>query len=99
MTASMWIVRRQGVTRAAKMCLLNTTAIPSRTLSSSKVLLDQAGEVKLTSERYPRLARGNFASLEEADLQRFRDILGPGGISLFPNIEYHCLTRPGVDLQ
>ena len=98
MTATMWIARRQGVTRAAKMCLVNT-AIPSRTLSSSKVLLDQAGEVKLTSERYPRLARGNFASLEEADLQRFRDILGPGNISLFPNIEDHCLVRPGVDLQ
>ena len=84
MTATMWIASRQGgATRAAKMWLTNSS-IPSRTLSSSSTLLDQAGEVKLTSERYPRLARGQFASLEEADLQRFRDILGPGDLSLFP---------------
>lgn len=37
-------------------------------------------EVKLTSERYPNLARGNFAVLEESDLQTFRDILGPGRV-------------------
>jgi len=79
MTATMWMARGQGVTKAAKICLLKTTP-PIRTLSSSKALLDLAGEVKLTSERYPRLARGQFASLEEADLQRFRDILGPGRV-------------------
>ena len=78
----MWMARgHQWVTRAAK--IVNTTKIPSRTLSTNKVLLEQAGEVKLTSERYPRLARGNFASLEEADLQRFKDILGPGDLFLF----------------
>merc|ERR1712038_1480680 len=30
--------------------------------------------------RHPKLARGQFASLEDADLQRFRDILGPGRV-------------------
>ena len=75
----MWVARRQEFTRAAKICLLNTT-VANRTISTSNALFDQQGEVKLTSERYPRLARGQFASLEEADLQRFRDILGPGDI-------------------
>jgi len=40
--------------------------------------------VQLTSERYPGLSRGNFASLEETDLQRFRDILGPGRVLTAP---------------
>ena len=68
-----------GLSRAANFCQILNKSMPSiRRLSSSRVLCDQPGEVKLTSERYPKLARGQFASLEEADLQRFRDILGPG---------------------
>ena len=97
MTATMWMARGQGVTRAAKICLMKTT-LPIRTLSSSRALLDLAGEVKLTSERYPRLARGQFASLEEADLQRFRDILGPGDLFLISHVQAR-LIRPGADLQ
>ena len=99
MTATMWMASKQGATRAAaKMCLMNRVIL-SRTLSSSKTLLDQAGEVKLTSERYPRLARGQFASLEEADLQRFRDILGPGDLFMISHLKKARLIRPGADLQ
>ena len=90
------MARGQGVTSAAKICLMKTP--PIRTLSSSKALFDLTGEVKLTSERYPRLARGQFASLEEADLQMFRNILGPGGIFLISNVQAR-LIRPGADLQ
>ena len=80
MTCPMWMANMQGgLSRAAKLCqILNKSTPTIRTLSSSRVLFDQPGEVKLTSERYPKLARGQFASLEEVDLQRFRDILGPG---------------------
>ena len=76
----MWMANMQrGLSRAAKLCqILNKSTPNIRTLSSSRVLFDQSGEVKLTSERYPKLARGQFASLEEVDSQRFRDILGPG---------------------
>ena len=40
--------------------------------------LGLSSQVKLTSERYPNLKRGNFASLNSEDIQAFQAILDPG---------------------
>ena len=52
----------------------------NRTLSTFNAL---ASQVKLTSERYPNLARGNFAVLEDSDLKQFESILDAGKLSSF----------------
>ena len=46
-----------------------------RTFSTS---LGLASQVRLTSERYPNLKRGNFASLNSEDIKAFQAILEPG---------------------
>jgi len=49
----------------------------NRTLSTFSAL---ASQVKLTSERYPNLARGNFAVLDDSDLEQFENILDSGRV-------------------
>jgi len=39
-----------------------------------------ASQTKLTSERYPNLVRGDFATLEDSDLKSFENILDPGRV-------------------
>ena len=56
-----------------------------RTFTSAAAL---ASQVKLTSERYPNLKRGNFATLNEEDLEVFRGILDPGMRSNLQHISY-----------
>ena len=51
----------------------------NRTFTTFSVLRSQT---KLTSERYPNLARGNFAVLDDADLKHFEGILDSGKISI-----------------
>jgi len=48
-----------------------------RTFSTA---LGLSSQVKLTSERYPNLKRGNFASLNSEDIQAFQAILDPGRV-------------------
>jgi len=48
-----------------------------RPLSTTSALCSQ---VKLTSERYPNLARGNYATLDESDLKQFENILDAGRV-------------------
>ena len=52
----------------------------NRTLSTFSAL---GSQVKLTSERYPNLARGNFATLDDSDLKQFENILDAGKISMY----------------
>ena len=40
--------------------------------------LEARGPVQLTSERYPNLKRGDFASLTSDDIKTFQSILDPG---------------------
>eukprot|EP00091_Calanus_sinicus_P016835 TRINITY_DN36429_c0_g1_i1.p1 TRINITY_DN36429_c0_g1~~TRINITY_DN36429_c0_g1_i1.p1 ORF type:complete len:160 (+),score=6.08 TRINITY_DN36429_c0_g1_i1:11-490(+) len=49
----------------------------NRTLSTFSAL---GSQVKLTSERYPNLARGNFATLDDSDLKQFENILDAGRV-------------------
>jgi len=49
----------------------------NRTFTTFSVLRSQT---KLTSERYPNLARGNFAVLDDADLKHFEGILDSGRV-------------------
>ena len=55
--------------------LLVKEFLQRRTFSSAAALSSQ---VKLTSERYPNLKRGNFASLNDEDIKAFQAILEPG---------------------
>lgn len=50
----------------------------SRLLSTCSVL---SSKVQLTSERYPNLKRGNYASLTDEDIKSFQTILDPGILS------------------
>ena len=54
-----------------------------RTFSSAAALSSQ---VKLTSERYPNLKRGNFSVVSEDDIRAFKEILDPGMWTDLPHI-------------
>ena len=64
-----------AVTVSGRVLVLARDFLQRRTVTTS---LGLASQVKLTSERYPNLKRGNFASLNSEDIKAFQAILEPG---------------------
>ena len=64
-----------AVTVSGRVVLVARDILHRRTFSTA---LGLASQVKLTSERYPNLKRGNFASLTSEDITAFQAILDPG---------------------
>ena len=59
----------------ARVLVVARDILQRRTFSTA---LGLASQVKLTSERYPNLKRGNFSSLNSEDIKAFQAILDPG---------------------
>ena len=49
-------------------------------MSIARRAMSSAAAVELTSHRYPGLKRGQFAKIEQGDLDHFRAVLGPDGV-------------------
>ena len=49
-------------------------------MSIARRAMSSAAAVELTSQRYPGLKRGQFAKIEQGDLDHFRAVLGPDGV-------------------
>lgn len=64
-----------AVNVGGRVLVLARDLLQRRTFTTS---LGLASQVKLTSERYPNLKRGNFASLNNEDIKAFQAILEPG---------------------
>ena len=63
------------MTVSGRVVVMARDILQRRTFSTAQGL---ASQVKLTSERYPNLKRGNFASLNSEDIKTFQAILDPG---------------------